>query len=62
MIAGLEASGMTRTEIATEARVSRMSVWRYAEGEAKDPKYATVQRITALCFSRGVKPEIQKLR
>jgi predicted transcriptional regulator len=62
MIAGLEAVGMTRSEIAREAHCSRMTVWRYAEGMAIDPKYQTVRSIETLCFSRGVKPELQKTR
>jgi len=42
MIAGLELAGMTRTEIAQQAHMSRNTVWRLATGESREPSYETV--------------------
>ena len=66
IIAGLEATGLSRTEIAREAHLSRMTVWRLAEGEAREPSFRVVssiervyeQRVSAL---QPVSPLIQKM-
>jgi transcriptional regulator with XRE-family HTH domain len=48
MIAGLEATGVSRAEIATRAGVSRATVWRLANGICADHLSSTVQRIEQL--------------
>jgi len=60
IIAGLEATGMSRTEIATEAKLSRNTVWRMAQGEVRDPNYSTVMRIKNLSDRRTVRHAEQK--
>lgn len=60
MIAGLEASGVSRAAIARECNLSRMTVWRLAEGVGT-PRWPTGQRIQELYFSRVVTPVIQNL-
>ena len=39
IIAGLEATGLSRTEIANQARLSRNTVWRMAQGEVKRERH-----------------------
>ncbi|KQV11320.1 hypothetical protein ASC97_15470 [Rhizobium sp. Root1203] len=48
MIVGLESAGLTRSEIAQRAGISRMTVWRLAVGDGRQPAYQTIQRIEAL--------------
>jgi transcriptional regulator with XRE-family HTH domain len=48
MIAGLESAGLSRAEIARRAGLSRMTVWRLAEGEGREPLYRTVRAIEAV--------------
>lgn len=48
LIAGLESSGMSRSDIAMHAGVSRDTVWRLATGQAKRPSFDTVSRIEKL--------------
>lgn len=48
MISGLEACGISRPEIARRARISCNTVWRLASGEAKQPKYETIQKVMDL--------------
>lgn len=61
MIAGLESSGMTRTEIARKAGVSRMTVWRLAVGEGRSPLYETIHALENLSKNLArVNPVIQK--
>jgi hypothetical protein len=43
MIAGLELAGLSRSEIAAQAHVSKNTVWRLANGEAPAPSYAFLQ-------------------
>lgn len=45
MIAGLESVGLTRTQIAEGSGISRMTVWRLAEGEARRPSFETIERL-----------------
>ena len=60
MIASLEASGVSRTEIARECHVSRATVWRLAEGVIREPTWTTGRRIEQL-FSRAVSPVKQQM-
>jgi len=62
MIAGLQAGGISRAEIARQCHVSRGTVWRLAEGIGKQPSYATGREIERLFFSRAVQPVKQKMR
>jgi hypothetical protein len=48
LIAGLEASGISRAEIANQCGLSRANVWRIAVGEARKPAYSTIRRIEKL--------------
>ncbi|MDW9823493.1 MULTISPECIES: helix-turn-helix domain-containing protein [Sinorhizobium] len=52
IIAGLESQGMTPTEIARESGLSRMTVWRIANGETSRPSYDTVIRLKSLAVRR----------
>ncbi|WP_026618571.1 transcriptional regulator with XRE-family HTH domain [Ensifer sp. WSM1721] len=56
MIARLKASGLTPSMIARESGISRMTVWRIANGDARQPSYDTVHRIErvyeARCLTR----------
>lgn len=45
LIAALESQGMTRSEIAYGAGVSRDTVWRLATGTARRPSHETIERI-----------------
>lgn len=55
MISGLETvAGLSRAQIARAAGVSRMTVWRYAEGEARQPSHDSYERIDKLCRKVGV--------
>lgn len=45
LIAGIENQGISRTEIAYGARISRTTVWRFAEGAAHNPSFETVTRL-----------------
>jgi hypothetical protein len=47
LIAGLESQGMTKTVIARETGLSRMTVWRLAVGECSRPSYDTITRLKA---------------
>jgi len=62
LVAGLEASGHTRTEIARAAGISRATVWRIATGNAREPGAHTIERLRRLerNFSPGVSPPKQK--
>jgi transcriptional regulator with XRE-family HTH domain len=55
LIAGLEAIGLSRSEIATTCRLSRANVWRLAAGEARNPSFATVRKIEKL-YEKKVGP------
>lgn len=48
MLAGLESAGLTRTEIAREARLSRQTLYRLINGEYSSPAYETIARLKAL--------------
>lgn len=54
IIAGLEATGLSRPEIAVQARLSRNTVHRAAVGEIRQPSYSTVMRLTNI-FERRVR-------
>jgi len=45
LIAGIESRGISRTEIAVGARISRTTVWRLATGEARAPSFETITRL-----------------
>lgn len=62
MIAGLESAGLSRTEIAIRAGISRNTVWRMATGEVREPAYSTVIRVERLAKSAAVRPLEQKIR
>ena len=47
-IAGLEAHGFSRSEIAQQVGISRMTVWRIAEGVVHQPSYSTAERLGQL--------------
>ncbi|PLU16001.1 hypothetical protein BMJ31_24210 [Sinorhizobium medicae] len=49
IIAGLESQGMTPTR---ESGLSRMTVWRIANGETSRPSYDTVIRLKSLAVRR----------
>jgi len=59
IIAGLEAAGLSRPEIAVEARLSRNTVHRAACGDMRQPSYSTVQRLVNI-FDRHVRHREQK--
>lgn len=61
MIAGLEATGTSRAEIARQCHVSRGTVWRLAEGVVKEPTWSTGHKIEQLFFLRAVSPVKQKI-
>lgn len=62
MISGLEDGGLRRSAIARELHMSRMTVWRLAEGVSRQPAYDTINRLTTLALQRGVvvSPLLQK--
>ena len=62
MIAGLESAGLSRTEIANRAGISRNTVWRMATGEVQEPAYSTVMRLERLAKTAAVRPVEQKIR
>lgn len=45
LIAGLESQGLSRTEIARAAGISRQTVWRIASGQAREPGFNTIRRL-----------------
>lgn len=55
IIAGLEATGLSRPEIASQAKLSRNTVHRAAVGDIRQPSFATVQRLVNI-FDRRVRP------
>lgn len=60
LIAGLEQSGYTRTDIATATGLSRQTIWRFANGMARDPKHDTAVRIKNFAEVHSVTPMLQK--
>jgi transcriptional regulator with XRE-family HTH domain len=48
MIAGLESSGLSRSEIAEQAHLSRSTVWRLAEGMAREPTHESFVKVSRL--------------
>jgi hypothetical protein len=54
MIRGIESLGITRTEIARGAQVSRTTVFRLAVGDARQPSFETISRIKA--FEERIAP------
>lgn len=48
LITGLESAGLTRSEIAQRAGISRMTVWRLAVGDGRQPAYQTVKALETL--------------
>lgn len=55
IIAGLEATGLSRPEIAVQAKLSRNTVHRAAVGDIRQPSFSTVQRLMNI-FDRRVRP------
>lgn len=45
IIAGLESQGISRSDIAKGAGISRATVWRLAVGDARLPSYQTITRL-----------------
>ncbi len=62
LIAGIEQTGMTRTEIAEAVQVSRNTIWRLAVSEVVRPDYFTCQRIKILAERVLVRHVEQKER
>jgi transcriptional regulator with XRE-family HTH domain len=48
MISGLVANGVPRTEIVRRTGLSKNTIWRMANGEVREPKYHTVQKVLDL--------------
>ena len=48
MISGLEAQGLSRPDIVRRTGLSKNTVWRLASGEARDPKFETVEKVMKL--------------
>jgi len=62
LVAALEASGHSRSEIARAAGISRKTVWRIATGQSREPDFNTITRLRRLDFSPAVAPMKQKTR
>jgi lambda repressor-like predicted transcriptional regulator len=61
MIAGLEQAGLSRTEIAREAGLSRNTIWRAATGMWREPDHQSVVKLDRI-FQRAVTPVEQLKR
>lgn len=67
IIAGIEATGLSRTEIALAAGLSRQTVWRIAEGFAVEPSFRVISSIERVYAERvpttlhPVTPLLQKM-
>jgi transcriptional regulator with XRE-family HTH domain len=49
LIAGLQTEGqMSRTAIAEATGLSRSTIWRIANGEARRPSHEAVEKVTSL--------------
>lgn len=48
LIAGLEDQGLSRDDIAKQASLSTVTVWRYATQNVRQPSYQTAKRIELL--------------
>lgn len=48
MLAGLESAGLTRTQIARGAQISRQTLYRLLNGEYSAPSYETIIKLEAL--------------
>jgi transcriptional regulator with XRE-family HTH domain len=48
MIAALQCAGLSRTKIAEQAHLSRLTVWRLANGESASPSFETAIKIDKL--------------
>jgi hypothetical protein len=64
LIAGLEGRGLTRSEIASQTGLSRMTIWRFANGMAREPSHRVVSRLETFAARSvpTVSPLIQKTR
>lgn len=62
LIAGLEASGRSRAEIARAAGISRATVWRLATGQAREPAYGTIQRLKRLESRSDSRPAVSPMQ
>ena len=62
LVAALEAQGMTRSEIAHGAGVSRDTVWRLATGNARRPSHETIERLKLFSQNRDAVRPIGQLR
>lgn len=54
MIAGLEATGLSRPEIAAQTKLSKNTIHRAAHGDIRQPSYSTVMRIKNI-FDRQIR-------
>ncbi|MDW5313351.1 helix-turn-helix transcriptional regulator [Rhizobium sp. PL01] len=48
MIHDLRQSGLSANEIAERCHLSRTTLWRLAQGEARDPAYDSVRKVEQL--------------
>jgi len=63
MIAGLQESGLSRTEIARAIGLSRSTVWRAATGMWREPDHQSVVKLDRLYQNRiAVSPHEQDWR
>lgn len=60
LIAGLETTGMTRSQIAAATGRCRTTIWRLAEGVSKEPGYNTAMRLKNLATDRAAVSHMQR--
>lgn len=48
MIEGIEAQGISRPEIVRRTGLSKNTIWRLAAGEARQPKFDTIEKVLKL--------------
>lgn len=53
MLAGLRSGGVTYRELSRQSGVSAATLWRLAEGEAKQPSFEVVARVTRVWERAG---------
>ena len=54
MIAGLEQAGLTPSDIARLARISRQTIYRIKNGEAREPSHQMFTKLALLSQRHGV--------
>ena len=54
MIEGLRSHGMSFSEIAQRSGLSRQTIWRFANGEARAPTLESYHRVEQLAVKAGV--------